>query len=130
MIPSHSSPCGIFGGHSGTGTGFPLNVFVFSCQCHCSNTSHSFIFTDALYSEQLAASCNIALKEPCGLYRILYWSRQREEFGFITDLKRSLCLVTGFISHNIGTESADGTEGIREFCCSILFTNNVTRTCF
>jgi hypothetical protein len=46
LIPSHTSPFGIFGGQNGTGTGFPLSVFVFFCQYQCINTLYSFIFTD------------------------------------------------------------------------------------
>jgi hypothetical protein len=33
-IPSRVSPCGIYGGQSGTRTGFPPSTSVFPCQFH------------------------------------------------------------------------------------------------
>jgi hypothetical protein len=44
QIWSQASPCGIFGGKSCTGVGFPPNAVVFPCQYYSTNAVYSLIY--------------------------------------------------------------------------------------
>ena len=50
-IRSQASPCDIYGGQRGTGSGFPPTTSVFPCQCHSTSTPYTYSSTRRSYQK-------------------------------------------------------------------------------
>jgi len=53
---SKASPCGIYGGPSGNGTGLTLSTSAFTSHCHSTNVPHHY------FSIKQNFSCNMLIK--------------------------------------------------------------------